>query len=318
MNTRSFLVALSLMSFLTGLLFYVFFRGYFVTPSLPMHVAEIHVMGLLQDSFPSFVHTFAMTILSMAFGMNRKNAVVLWLIVGFLLELTQPIFSIGTFDVGDLAGVVLGAVLADALTKRMSRVVKLRWAEGPLILLAISTSVASSEPPKCPDCTNPLPHHNGDTNPGKNSPQEWVEHEPVYMSYEELRNSFSVEPAKPIKEFGKILVLGEKLLVSEPNSGVHIFNNSDPAHPEAQFFLNIPGNVDLAAKDDVLYADSFVDLLVIRLGGEKPQLLQRVENTFDWNPFQAIKDPKVQYFPSFDRRRGVVVDSRIKQMGASK
>jgi hypothetical protein len=48
---------------------------------------------------------------------------------------------------------------------------------------------------------------------------------------------------RPLRESGKILVLGNLLLVSEPNVGVHIFDNSNPSEPKVKYFRNITGNV---------------------------------------------------------------------------
>lgn len=83
--------------------------------------------------------------------------------------------------------------------------------------------------------------------------------EPIYMSYEDLRSAFKVEEPRQAKRFGKILLLGQTLFVSEPNVGMHILDNTDPSKPVGKFFLNVPGNIIFAAKDDILYADSFVN-----------------------------------------------------------
>jgi len=59
-------------------------------------------------------------------------------------------------------------------------------------------------------------------------------------------------------------------------------DNTNPAFPRFINFINIPGNIDLAVNSEVLYADSYVDLLAFDIS--KPSsinLVKRVENVFD-------------------------------------
>jgi hypothetical protein len=86
--------------------------------------------------------------------------------------------------------------------------------------------------------------------------------EPQYTSLEELRSSTKIIEPQPIKTIGKIYRLGNYLFLNEPGKGIHIIENSDPAHPIVKSFINIPGNYDLAIQESSLYADSFIDLVV--------------------------------------------------------
>ena len=51
--------------------------------------------------------------------------------------------------------------------------------------------------------------------------------------------------------------------LNEPNKGVHIIDNSNPASPINKSFISIPGNYDIAVKGNILYADCFTDLLAL-------------------------------------------------------
>ncbi len=84
---------------------------------------------------------------------------------------------------------------------------------------------------------------------------------PVYMSYEDLRNSVSTEGPRDLKRPGKIYFYGQYVFISEINEGVHIINNLDPANPENIGFIVVPGNNDIAVRGNILYADSYVDLV---------------------------------------------------------
>ncbi|WP_231490999.1 LVIVD repeat-containing protein [Pedobacter sp. Leaf170] len=64
-----------------------------------------------------------------------------------------------------------------------------------------------------------------------------------------------------VKKPGKIYIYNDYLFINEPNKGIHIYNNANPNAPVNLAFLQIPGNVDLAISNNVLYADSYVDLL---------------------------------------------------------
>ncbi|MGN0004096.1 MAG: LVIVD repeat-containing protein [Sphingobacterium composti] len=105
---------------------------------------------------------------------------------------------------------------------------------------------------------------------------------PVLEKMADIRaKSLTTVAPKPLTESGKIYIFKDYLFINEPLKGIHIYNNSNPATPKPISFLNIPGNVDMAVKDNVLYADSFVDLLTFDLSHpDKPTLLNRIEDVF--------------------------------------
>lgn len=70
-----------------------------------------------------------------------------------------------------------------------------------------------------------------------------------------------VSKAIEAKKTGKIYIYNDYLLINEPYEGIHIYNNANPSSPVNVAFLKIPGNVDLAVRNNILYADSFIDLL---------------------------------------------------------
>jgi len=61
--------------------------------------------------------------------------------------------------------------------------------------------------------------------------------DPVYMSYEEPRSSVAVNRERKLQQTGKITVYGNYLLISEPNQGVHFYDNSDKANPFSSVLL---------------------------------------------------------------------------------
>lgn len=86
---------------------------------------------------------------------------------------------------------------------------------------------------------------------------------PVLMSRQQLEVSVAGLAPRPLQVPGKIFVSNRYLFVNEQYQGIHIYNNADPAKPIEVRFLRIPGNVDLAVRGSLLYADNGPDLVVI-------------------------------------------------------
>ena len=138
-------------------------------------------------------------------------------------------------------------------------------------------------------------------------------HAPIYMSWDAFRQSARVVPPRAIKTRGKIYSWGKLLFLSEPNEGVHVFDNTHPQAPAALAFIEAPGTIDIAGKGRYLYIDSFVDLLVFELT-PRPfalRLVRRIKNVFPYNYRQTLPErrPEGPYiWPQHpDRSKGVVV-----------
>lgn len=86
---------------------------------------------------------------------------------------------------------------------------------------------------------------------------------PEYMSYEDLRSAVSMKSAQTITQPGKIYFKDDFIFINEYLKGIHIINNANPAQPEKIAFIEIPGNVDMAVKGSMLYADSYIDLVTL-------------------------------------------------------
>lgn len=113
------------------------------------------------------------------------------------------------------------------------------------------------------------------------SHRTFVRLDPIYKTAEAIRNEFSVGVPRDLKNPGKIYVYGNYLLINEINEGIHIIDNSNPAHPVPQSFVVISGNKDMAVKENVMYADNAIDLLAIDISDPKaPKLIKRVDAVF--------------------------------------
>ena len=109
----------------------------------------------------------------------------------------------------------------------------------------------------------------------------YITFQPTFESMADLRTQVEILPPQSREGQGKIYVYGDYLLLGDPELGIHVYNNSDQTNPQPISFINIPGNRDMAIRNNRLYADSYVDLLVFDFSNpEDVTLSNRVENTF--------------------------------------
>ncbi len=129
---------------------------------------------------------------------------------------------------------------------------------------------------------------------------------PVYLSYDDLRSAVRDTTPKEISYPGKIYLYNDYIFVNEVREGIHVINNSDPAHPVVESFIQIPGNVDMAIKNNILYADSYVDLVALDISdlGNISELA-RFEDIFTWDIPPYESGTRVG---TVDPSLGVVVD----------
>jgi hypothetical protein len=125
-----------------------------------------------------------------------------------------------------------------------------------------------------------------------------------FITSAELRASIRSLPAQELQNPGKIYVRGTYLFVNEVKKGIHFIDNANPSAPRVVSFLNIPGNTDIAVRGDVLYADSYTDLLAFDISNPaEVRLLKRIETAF---PNGSVDGLAWQY----DQFRQQVVDTR--------
>jgi hypothetical protein len=93
--------------------------------------------------------------------------------------------------------------------------------------------------------------------------QTYIDYEPVYMTTQEIRESFRHGESRDINNPGRIYYKDKFLYINEAGEGVHVIDNTDPSSPSKIGFVSIPGNFDIAAKGNYMYADSFIDMVVM-------------------------------------------------------
>ncbi|MDH5608501.1 MAG: hypothetical protein OEY56_03395 [Cyclobacteriaceae bacterium] len=92
--------------------------------------------------------------------------------------------------------------------------------------------------------------------------RSYIMYEPVYATTQELKDSVEYTGPVDLNHPGKIYFMQGYIFINEAGRGIHVIDNRDVAHPQNVGFIEIPGNFDLAAQGNFLYADSYVDLIV--------------------------------------------------------
>lgn len=87
--------------------------------------------------------------------------------------------------------------------------------------------------------------------------------QPVYKTTAEVRANIKSNASKAVTNPGKIYIKDNYIFLNEVNKGIHIIDNTNPASPKNFAFIDIPGNVDIAVKGDILYADFYTDLVAM-------------------------------------------------------
>jgi len=135
--------------------------------------------------------------------------------------------------------------------------------------------------------------------------------EPVYMGYQEFRESVKVMNQQDLVKPGKIYTIGKYIFINEIMKGVHVYNNTNPASPIYVGFINIPGNVDLVVKNNIMYADSYIDLVAIDITDpSSAKEVGRIKSVF---PYSVPQYDQAGYrVGQVDDAKGVVVDWEVK------
>ena len=109
---------------------------------------------------------------------------------------------------------------------------------------------------------------------------------PVYMSKDEVKANIKSNAPRKVENPGKIYIRDQYIFLNDVDRGIHVIDNSNPSHPQNISFINIPGNMDIAVKGNILYADLYSDLLAIDISNPKQIVLKTyVDNVFPFRNY---------------------------------
>lgn len=141
--------------------------------------------------------------------------------------------------------------------------------------------------------------------------QTYMANVPEYLSYEDLRKTVEAEDPKEIERPGKIYFKDQYIFINEFMEGVHVVDISDPSDPQVISYIPVPGNVDMAIKDDILYLDSYTDLVMIDIANPAaPGEQNRIEDILEYTlPPYDMDYPLAR----IDEDKGVVTGFEVKE-----
>lgn len=318
---------LLLCALLVGALYYGVYRQHPLLQSIPgfngfaYALSQMFPAGFKLLWLPSLLHSFVtLLFLHCLFSQNDEVLRVRYRLIALSALLALEVF-VGHLDALDMLGVFAGALLAE-LTAYLFRV------NEPMVLL-------NSQAVRCIRCRGSKTRGlsvgilSGSLALGCYYGDGWrysecatydgtycVEYKrpavPVYMSYAHLRQAVQIEVARPPDRLGRVYLYQNYVFLNEVNEGIHVIDNTDPTTPINLGFIRVPGNTDIAIRDNFLYADSYIDLIVLDLSNPTEiQLVGRQENIFPYDAFQNI--PYNIQLSSYDieAERGVIVSYRL-------
>ena len=125
---------------------------------------------------------------------------------------------------------------------------------------------------------------------------------PIYED-SEVAHKISVSPTKDIENPANIFTYLDYLIVNIKEEGFHVIDNTNPSAPVNEYFVNIPGNTNVAIKDGMLFADNFDDIIAFTIEDGEVSIKQRLQGAIASVP---PKDWGVQ-FECVDESKGTVV-----------
>ena len=141
--------------------------------------------------------------------------------------------------------------------------------------------------------------------------REYEGYAPKYMSYNDLRTAIKIQQNVDLKNPGKIYYKDNYIFIVEELKGIHVYDNTDPASPVKKAFVNLPGVVDISISGYILYADSFIDLVMLDV--QDINNIREVSRVKDVLPYTVTSPPDDDYpMALVDEEKGVVIDWELK------
>jgi len=106
-------------------------------------------------------------------------------------------------------------------------------------------------------------------------------YEPVLMKRAALEKSIAADSPRSLQNPMKIYFKDNYIFISEKYKGIHVIDNSDKTAPKNITFITVPGCIDMAVKNNTLYADNAVDLVAIDISNiSNVKEVSRIKHVF--------------------------------------
>ena len=145
---------------------------------------------------------------------------------------------------------------------------------------------------------------------------------PVYGTLADFNTIIKSEQPKELNNIGKIYVFNELLFINEVGKGVHVYDNTDQTAPKPLQFITIPGNIDIAIKEQFIYADLSAGLVTIDISDLNNINVTHLDNRYlssasQQKPPSSLTDDIVSnriYFECVDQNKGIIINWEKVQM----
>ncbi|HTR31292.1 MAG TPA: hypothetical protein VMH27_18600, partial [Puia sp.] len=113
-------------------------------------------------------------------------------------------------------------------------------------------------------------------------------YEPIYAPKASVLAAINADPGTPVSQPGQLYIKGSYIFLNDVDRGIHVIDNSDPRHPVQTAFLNIPGNLNIGIRNNILYADMYADVLAIDISNlHQVKIIGMLRNFFSSREYFA-------------------------------
>jgi len=93
--------------------------------------------------------------------------------------------------------------------------------------------------------------------------EQYTFYRPVYATKTDVFANIKSSAPTAIQSVGKLFIKDGFVFVNDVNKGVHVIDYRNPTSPKKVSFIHVPGNVDMAVRDNILYVDCYTSLVAI-------------------------------------------------------
>ncbi len=86
-----------------------------------------------------------------------------------------------------------------------------------------------------------------------------------YSIKPQIIEAATVQKPQALKDLGSFVLYNQTMYINEKNKGIHVVDYRNPSNPINKGFIPIPGNLGVAIKNNVLYADCYCDLFAFKI-----------------------------------------------------
>ena len=134
-------------------------------------------------------------------------------------------------------------------------------------------------------------------------------YKPVYGTEAEAKTITFTAGARPVTSGGNIYAFQQYLFQVDAGQGIHVIDNTSPSDARRIGFINVKGCSQISIKDDMLYTNSYDDLVVLNFSQlSTVNEVSRLKGVFTEYRYESpiAQPPASGYYQCPDNNRFVV------------